>query len=36
MLGGVQEVTPMNVDVLSYEVPAYYSMIVAAYAPVDR
>lgn len=33
MLAGLQEITPMDVDVLSYEVPSYYSMIVAAYTP---
>lgn len=36
ILAGVQNVTPLDVDVLSYEVPAYYSMIVAAYAPVGN
>jgi aromatic ring-opening dioxygenase LigB subunit len=36
MLAGMQQVTPLEVDALSYEVPAYYSMIVAVYTPVDR
>lgn len=36
MLAGVQEVTPLDVGFLSYEVPSYYSMIVAAYAPAGQ
>jgi aromatic ring-opening dioxygenase LigB subunit len=36
MLAGIQDVTPFAVDFLSYEVPAYYSMIVAAYAPAGH
>jgi aromatic ring-opening dioxygenase LigB subunit len=31
-LGGALEVVPMTVDVLSYEVPTYYGMLVATYA----
>jgi aromatic ring-opening dioxygenase LigB subunit len=31
MLGGALEVVPMSVDVLSYEAPTYYGMIVATY-----
>ena len=33
MLGGAQQVVPMDVDFLSYEAPSYYGMIVACYAP---
>jgi AmmeMemoRadiSam system protein B len=33
MLGGALQVTPLDVDVLSYEAPSYYGMIVATYAP---
>ena len=33
MLGGALQVTPMDVDVLCYEAPSYYGMIVATYAP---
>jgi aromatic ring-opening dioxygenase LigB subunit len=33
MLGGAQQVVPMDVDFLSYEAPSYYGMIVATYAP---
>lgn len=33
MLGGAQQVVPMEVDFLSYEAPSYYGMIVATYAP---
>jgi aromatic ring-opening dioxygenase LigB subunit len=35
MLGGALEVTPMAVDVLAYEAPSYYGMVVATYAPTD-
>jgi aromatic ring-opening dioxygenase LigB subunit len=34
MLAGVLDVAPMSHDLLSYEAPTYYGMIVAAYAPV--
>ncbi len=34
MLAGVLIKTPMTVDVISYEAPTYYGMIVASYAPV--
>lgn len=33
MLGGAQQVVPMDVDFLSYEAPSYYGMIVATYEP---
>ena len=33
MLAGALEVAPMAHDLLSYEAPTYYGMIVAAYAP---
>lgn len=33
MLAGAMEVTPMEVDFLSYEAPTYYGMIVATYHP---
>ena len=33
MLAGIAEVTPLVGEVLSYEVPSYYGMIVAAYVP---
>ncbi len=33
MLGGAQQVVPMDVDFLSYEAPTYYGMIVATYEP---
>jgi len=33
MLGGAQQVVPMDVEFLSYEAPTYYGMIVATYAP---
>lgn len=33
MLGGVQQVTPMDHELLSYEVPSYFGMIVASYVP---
>jgi aromatic ring-opening dioxygenase LigB subunit len=33
MLAGVIEKTPMTTEVLSYEAPTYYGMIVAAYTP---
>jgi aromatic ring-opening dioxygenase LigB subunit len=35
ILSGVQEVTPCEVDFLSYQVAGYYGMIVAGYAPAD-
>ncbi|HWV34616.1 MAG TPA: aromatic ring-opening dioxygenase subunit LigB [Thermomicrobiales bacterium] len=34
ILAGIQDRTPLTVDFLSYEVPDYFGMIVAAYAPV--
>jgi len=33
MLMGVQEVVPMTGELLSYEAPTYYGMLVAAYSP---
>lgn len=33
MLGGVIEKAPLRPDILSYEAPTYYGMLVAAYAP---
>ncbi|MBX6343129.1 MAG: aromatic ring-opening dioxygenase subunit LigB, partial [Thermomicrobiaceae bacterium] len=36
MLAGVQRHTPLRGEVLSYEAPAYYGMIVAAFEPVER
>ncbi len=33
MLAGVMESNPMEVELLSYEAPTYYGMIVAAYTP---
>jgi aromatic ring-opening dioxygenase LigB subunit len=33
MLAGALEVTPLTHDLLSYEAPSYYGMIVASYAP---
>jgi aromatic ring-opening dioxygenase LigB subunit len=33
MLGGALDVTPMNVEFLSYEAPTYYGMLVAAWLP---
>ncbi len=36
MLAGVQEVVPLTIDVLSYEAPAYYGMIVAMAMPDGR
>jgi aromatic ring-opening dioxygenase LigB subunit len=33
MLGGTLDVTPMNVELLSYEAPTYYGMLVAVWAP---
>jgi aromatic ring-opening dioxygenase LigB subunit len=35
MLAGVVERTPMRGEVLSYEAPSYYGMIVAAFTPAD-
>lgn len=34
ILAGIQDRTPLAVEFLSYEVPDYFGMIVAAYAPV--
>jgi len=36
MLAGVQEIVPMTIEVLSYEAPAYYGMIVATAMPDGR
>lgn len=36
MLAGMKEVVPLNIDVLSYEAPAYYGMIVATAMPDGR
>ena len=33
MLAGAQQVVPMDMDVLSYEAPTYYGMIVATCTP---
>jgi len=33
MLAGVLIKSPMPVDVISYEAPTYYGMIVASYTP---
>jgi aromatic ring-opening dioxygenase LigB subunit len=33
MLGGALDVTPMTVELLSYEAPTYYGMLVAVWAP---
>jgi aromatic ring-opening dioxygenase LigB subunit len=33
ILAGIQEITPCDVEVLSYEIGGYFGMIVAAYAP---
>ena len=33
MLGGALDVTPMNGELLSYEAPTYYGMLVAVWAP---
>ena len=33
MLAGAQQVVPMDIDVLSYEAPTYYGMIVATCSP---
>jgi aromatic ring-opening dioxygenase LigB subunit len=35
MLAGVQQVTPMDHELLSYEVPSYFGMIVAGFAPTN-
>ena len=35
MLAGALEVVPMRHEVLSYEAPTYYGMLVAAYEPVE-
>jgi aromatic ring-opening dioxygenase LigB subunit len=31
ILGGTLDVTPMNVELLSYEAPTYYGMLVAVW-----
>lgn len=36
MLSGIQEIVPLTIDVLSYEAPAYYGMIVATAMPDGR
>lgn len=36
VLGGALQMVPMEVDLLSYEVPMYYGMLVATYAPDPR
>ena len=33
MLAGAMEITPMDVDFLTYEAPTYYGMVVATYHP---
>lgn len=33
ILAGIQDIVPMDGELLTYEVPAYYGMIVAAYHP---
>ncbi len=33
MLVGAEEVVPMTGELLSYEAPTYYGMLVAAYSP---
>jgi aromatic ring-opening dioxygenase LigB subunit len=33
ILGGALQLAPMNVELLSYEAPTYYGMLVAAWAP---
>jgi aromatic ring-opening dioxygenase LigB subunit len=33
MLGGALDVTPMDVEFLSYEAPTYYGMLVAVWTP---
>lgn len=33
MLAGAMDITPMDVDFLSYEAPTYYGMVVATYHP---
>jgi len=35
MLEGAKQITPMEPDLLSYEAPTYYGMIVATYEPVE-
>lgn len=35
ILAGIQDGTPCDVELLSYEVPAYFGMIVAAYMPTE-
>jgi aromatic ring-opening dioxygenase LigB subunit len=35
MLAGALKHTPMQGEVLSYEAPTYYGMIVAAFEPVS-
>ena len=34
MLAGALEVVPMRHDLLSYQAPTYYGMLVAAYEPI--
>ncbi len=34
MLAGAQQVVPLAVELLSYEAPTYYGMLVAAYSPM--
>lgn len=36
MLAGAFEITPMEVDFLSYEAPTYYGMVVATYHPREQ
>ena len=36
VLIGILEVVPMRHELLSYEAPTYYGMLVAAYEPVGR
>jgi hypothetical protein len=36
MLAGAMELVPMQGEVISYEAPAYYGMIVASFAPVRK
>ena len=33
ILAGIQDITPLDVEMLTYEVPGYYAMIVADYHP---
>jgi aromatic ring-opening dioxygenase LigB subunit len=36
MLAGALEAVPMRHELLSYEAPTYYGMLVAAYEPVGK